>query len=379
MKGGFPQSVVTLFLCGDIMTGRGIDQVLPHSAPPKLFEPYMRDARDYVALAERVNGPIPRQVAFDYIWGDALGELRRRAPDAKIINLETSITAGGKPWPGKGIHYRMHPSNLPLITTAGIDVCVLANNHILDWGYRGLIDALDALANAGIRTAGAGRDRSEAEAPAMVDLTATGRVLVFSCGARSSGIPDAWAATADHPGVNLLPDLSMEAAGRIGTSVQGKKSPGDVVVVSIHWGGNWGYAIPAAHRQFARLLIDRAGVDLVHGHSSHHPIGMEVYRGKLILYGCGDLVTDYEGIAGYEAFRGDLGLMYFVRLDRETGNLAELEMVPMRMRRFRLSQASRQDAGWLSDTLNREGQRLGSRVEMKQDGTLVLRWTPTQK
>jgi poly-gamma-glutamate synthesis protein (capsule biosynthesis protein) len=371
--------MITLFLCGDIMTGRGVDQILPHSAPPRLFEPYVRDARTYLALAERVNGPIPRQVAFSYVWGDALEEFRRRRPEAKIVNLETSITAGGKPWPGKGIHYRMHPGNTPLLAAAGIDVCALANNHVLDWGYDGFAATLEALTNAGLRTAGAGRDRNEAEAPAVVDLAANGRVLVFSFGAGSSGIPENWAATADRPGVNLLPDLSPETVGRIGARVRGTKSPGDVVAASIHWGGNWGYAIPVAHRQFARLLIDRAGVDLVYGHSAHHPVGIEVYQGKLILYGCGDLVTDYEGIAGYEAFRSDLGLLYFVRIDRETGKLAGLEMVPMRMRRFRLSRASRQEAAWLRDTLTREGKRLGSRVERTRDDTLVLTWTASEQ
>ena len=51
---------------------------------------------------------------------------------------------------------------------------------------------------------------------------------------------------------------------------------------------------------------------------------IELYRGKPILYGCGDLVTDYEGIGGHEAFRGDLGLMYFASFER--GDLTELRM-----------------------------------------------------
>jgi poly-gamma-glutamate synthesis protein (capsule biosynthesis protein) len=367
-------AIVTLFVCGDVMTGRGIDQILPHPVSPQLFETYVRDARRYVELTERLNGPIPRRADFTYVWGDALVELRRRRPEARIVNLETSITAGGEHWPGKGIHYRMHPDNTPLLTAAGIDVCALANNHVLDWGYGGLSETLATLRRARVGTAGAGRDRAEAEAPAVVETAGKGRVIVFSLGAPSSGIPEAWVAAADRPGVNLLPELSAEAVGRIGEQVRGVKRPGDVVVVSIHWGGNWGYDIPAAHRQFAHLLLDRAGVDLVHGHSSHHAQGIEVYRGKLILYGCGDLVTDYEGIGGYEEFRGDLGLMYFVRLDTATGKLAGLEMVPVQMRRFRLGRASRQDAAWLRDTLSREGKRLGTRVELREDGTLMLHW-----
>jgi poly-gamma-glutamate capsule biosynthesis protein CapA/YwtB (metallophosphatase superfamily) len=115
-------------------------------------------------------------------------------------------------------------------------------------------------------------------------------------------------------------------------------------------------------------------VDVIHGHSSHHVQGIEVYKDKPVLYGSGDLINDYEGISGYEGFRGDLALMYFVSMDPATGKLVHLQMTPMQMRRFRLNRASGADALWLSDILNREGKKLGTRVEMNQDGTLTLRW-----
>lgn len=79
-----------LFLCGDVMTGRGIDQALPHPVNPALYESYIRDARDYVHLAEKANGPIRRPVTFDYVWGDALPELERARVDLRILNLETA-------------------------------------------------------------------------------------------------------------------------------------------------------------------------------------------------------------------------------------------------------------------------------------------------
>ena len=81
----------TLFLCGDVMTGRGIDQALPHPGDPRLHEPNIRNASDYVALAECANGPLPRPIDFNYIWGDALEAFEREQPGAKIINLETAI------------------------------------------------------------------------------------------------------------------------------------------------------------------------------------------------------------------------------------------------------------------------------------------------
>src|SRR5512144_966671 len=204
---------VTVFLCGDVMTGRGIDQVLPHPCDPRIHEPFVDDAREYVRLAETASGPVPHPVELPYIWGDALDELARLAPDARIVNLETSITGSDDRWPDKEIHYRMHPDNVGCLTSAGIDVCALANNHVLDFGHEGLRETLRALARAGIKTAGAGLHLAEAREPALVEISGTGRLVVFAFGDETSGIPASWAATDDRPGIDLLPDLSETTAG----------------------------------------------------------------------------------------------------------------------------------------------------------------------
>jgi poly-gamma-glutamate capsule biosynthesis protein CapA/YwtB (metallophosphatase superfamily) len=312
-------------------------------------------------------------VDFSYVWGDALAAWARIRPDVRIVNLETAVTTRDDWQRGKGINYRMHPANVPCLTAAGIDCCVLANNHVLDWGDAGLAETLETLHRAKIQTTGAGRDRAEAAAPAVL-TTAKGRVLVFSMGAASSGIPPDWAAGPRRPGVNLLPDFSDATLRKIAAQVKSIKRTGDVVVASIHWGDNWGYAVPVAHRDFARGLIDQCGVDVVHGHSSHHPLGIEVYREHPILYGCGDFLNDYEGIGGYEAYRGDLSLMYFLNVDPTSGKLLRLSMTPMQMRRFRLNQVSAEDGRWLREVLDREGRHLGSRAEAGPDGSLELRW-----
>jgi len=365
---------VTLFLCGDVMTGRGIDQVLPHPCDPLIFEHYMKSALGYVEIAERVNGPIPRPADFSYIWGDALAELNRKSPDLSIINLETSVTTSDDFWPRKGINYRMHPDNTPAISAAGIDCCVLANNHVLDWGYSGLEETLDTLRKAGLQTPGAGRNLEQARAPAIFDLGEKGRVIVFSLASATSGVPVAWAATHDKAGVNFIADYSPACVDKVADQVRALKQPGDVVVLSIHWGSNWGYEVPAEQREFAHQLIDKAAIDVIHGHSSHHPRGIEVYRNKPIIYGCGDFINDYEGIGGHESYRDDLSLMYFLEIDPAGGNLMGLEMVPHQIRKFRLNQASKQDLAWLKNTLHREGQKFSTRVELTKSGVLELRW-----
>lgn len=364
---------VTLFLCGDVMTGRAIDQILPHPGSPELHEPYAMSALDYLQQAEQASGPIPRPVEFVYIWGDALAELERMAPGVRIINLETSVTRS-EAWQPKGINYRMHPDNVPCITAAGIDCCVLANNHVLDFGAAGLEETLDTLKHAGLRVAGAGRNRDQASAPAVLALPGGGRVLVFAFGSESSGIPRESAATAEKPGVDRLHDLSGRTVHEIAARVARLRRPGDIVVASIHWGANFDYTIPPEQIRFARALIDEAGVAAVHGHSSHHVKGIEVYRDRAILYGCGDFLNDYEGIRGYEAYRGDLGLMYFVTVERSTGRLLRVDMTPTHIHRFQVRRAEADEAQWLWQVLKRESAPFGVDVVLRDDHTLTLRW-----
>jgi poly-gamma-glutamate capsule biosynthesis protein CapA/YwtB (metallophosphatase superfamily) len=282
---------VKLFLCGAVMTGRGIDQILAAPCDPAIEEPWVKDARDYVALAERAHGPIPRGADPQYVWGEALQALDAERPDARIVNLETAVTTSDKR-ACKDINYRMSPANAACVTAARIDCCVLANNHVLDWGACGLEETLDTL-----------------------------------------------------------------------------KGAGDIVVVSIHWGPNWGYEVEREQRDFAQLLVDAGAADLVHGHSPHHPGALEVHRGRLILYACGDFINDYEGIAGHESFRPEFTLMYLPTLDDASGALRELAMRPMRLRRFRLEHASPADAEWLAATLRRAS---GMDIERAPDNRLHL-------
>jgi len=357
---------LSLFLCGDVMLGRGVDQIQRVPSRPRLFESRAKSALLYVRLAEERHGPIPRHVQPDYVWGDALACLAKETPDLRIINLETAVTTSRRPWP-KGINYRMHPANIGCLTAAGIDCCVLANNHVLDWGREGVVETLECLRGAGIEVAGAGSNAVAAAAPAILPGSDHGRVLVFGFATASSGVPAAWAAESSSPGVNLLPDLSERRAADLAEAARRFRKPGDRLIASIHWGGNWGHAIDADQRSFAHALID-GGFDLVHGHSSHHPKALELYRQKLILYGCGDFINDYEGIAGYEQFRSDLTLMYFPRLAAETGMLRLLRAVPMQINRFRLQRPPAHDAKWLYHVLAHESGKLGTRLTWHDDG-----------
>lgn len=380
---------VRLLLAGDVMTGRGIDQVLAQPGDPTLYEDFVKDARDYVRLAEALHGPIGAPVAPAYPWGEALAEMDRRAPHLRIVNLETAVTRSGEPWPAKGIHYRMNPANVGCLQAARIDACTLANNHVLDWGRTGLLDTLQALRQAGLQTAGAGSDGGAAWAPARLPLPPTesgrGQLLLFGLAAPGSGVPNGWAAAPRRAGIALLPDLRPATARQVAEDIARQRRANDLVVVSLHWGPNWGLDVPRAHRDFARQLIDAGAADLVHGHSSHHPLPVELYRGRLILYGCGDLLNDYEGIGAHpdpyaelrgpagNGLRSDVGCLYFATLQAGSGRLIRLDVVPLQLKRFRLAVADAGVQDWLARVFRANGLGVGRQPLRQRDGSWLLR------
>ena len=196
-------------------------------------------------------------------------------------------------------------------------------------------------------------------------------MLSFAC--VTSGAPRRWAATSERAGVNLLSEVSEASAQQVADAVAQIERPGDLVVVSIHWGPNWGYDIPQEQRRFAHALIDKANVSIIHGHSSHHSKAIEVYRDRGILYGCGDFLNDYEGIKGYEEFRDNLALMYFADIE-PTGTLAALQIVPLQIRNFQLGRPSKQDICWVQQTLDRESRKFGVGIALDPEGRLTLSW-----
>jgi poly-gamma-glutamate synthesis protein (capsule biosynthesis protein) len=367
------KSPLKIFLSGDVMTGRGIDQILTHPADPQIYESYIKDARDYVVLAEDINGKIPRFIQGDYLWNDALKELERRQPDLSLINLETSLTSNGTPCINKGIQYRMHPKNIDALTAAKIKVCSLANNHILDWGVRGLCETLETLNKEKIYHAGAGQTIQQAQLPALLSIPKTaGKILIFSMGIGSSGIPTDWGATATHAGVWLLDDLSTETVEQIKKTIEFYKQPGDFCIISIHWGGNWVDQIPLKHQVFAHELIDTIDINLIHGHSSHHPIGIELYKNIPIFYGCGDLINDYEGITNHKGFNSNLALMYFLEFDSQDLLFKQLELVAFERKKFKLNYANAEDCQWLLETLQKQSRPFNTNFKLEKNVIQLL-------
>ena len=331
-----PPNSLRLFLGGDVMTGRGIDQLFALHNPDDFGKPDYVSGQQYLSWSSLLHGPEVLPVRHDYIWGTALSILDTAQPDFRLVNLETSITASAA-WEKKTYTFRMHPSNTACLNAAGLDCCVLANNHVLDFGMEGMHDTIGSLDSAGIGHTGAGSDIAEAERPFVKVLPGGKRILVFSWGFRDSGCGFAhWAADIKSPGINYLPDYSEASAKLMCRAIERYRRNGDLVVASLHWGRNRVQRIPPLHRAMARYLIDHADVDVIHGHSAHHVLEVEVYKGKPVLYGCGDLINDYEGKPENRQFRGYLGAMFFLDMDTGTHLLKSFHVRPVQRRRFRL-------------------------------------------
>jgi poly-gamma-glutamate synthesis protein (capsule biosynthesis protein) len=237
----------------------------------------------------------------------------------------------------------------------------------------------------GILTVGAGKNIEEAEKPAIVWGRATSPILIFNYADVSSGVPIWWKTETDKTGVNLITDLTQINADEITPIGADKNINKDqrasayknnirvnprgnlhqsVIIFSIHWGPNWGYEIAKEQRDFAHRLIDEANVDLIFGHSSHHFKGIETYKGKFIIYGAGDFINDYEGIEGYEEFRGDLVLGYIWEVNK-------LTILPFKIKKFRLNYCTQEEIGWIFNVLKRE-----SRIDgdlLKKGERIIIR------
>ncbi|MFP4408738.1 MAG: CapA family protein [Spirochaetaceae bacterium] len=378
------QNALRLFLAGDVMLGRGIDQALEHSCDPLLREPYVTDAREYLRLAESVNGALGAPLGPEEPWGEVLQLLKEEGAGHFFVNLETAVTNQGTYWPEKGIHYRMHPENVAVLQAAGVECCSLANNHAMDFDRSGLEETLSNLEAARIQVVGAGYDRGDARKPTFVGAEPTEQdgsgksrpgagplALVAAC-FPDSGVPYLWNAEHERSGVFFLEEPGESAAEAIVDAF--REVPEETPrLLSLHWGGNWGYEISEKQRRFARALIESGTVDFIFGHSSHHAKEIELYRDRGIVYGAGDLINDYEGIGGHREYRPELGLLYVVELTRNA--LLRMEAIPFRRRRFRLERVSGKESGFFRRVLSHHG--TGPAISVDPDGRLVVELRPS--
>lgn len=386
--------MIRIFLAGDFEPARGIDNVMPKPTLGTLREGACSHAAEYVVLAERRAGAhIDRtHVTARSLIGDLPKIMRDRRPIAHgIINLETAITRCDDFLP-KAVNYRASEENVSMLldelSMECINVACIANNHVFDFGARGFVDTLNAsrrmTEESGGRFlfVGGGRTHADASAPVLVGEYNT-RTAVFALAFQNSGTPLSWSADKTSSGMGIaMGDFRDCVPTRTLLEITRAKASGALVIVSIHFGSNWGWDIDPENITAAHALID-AGADIVHGHSSHHPRVSELYKNKLILYGCGEMFNDYEGIGdhpGFPAshFLGDLRFTYFVDVDWRTGDFLRMFVHPMEQKLFRLCEGEASHAKRFKDALASQYARRGLRVEIDANDDTALEVTPIE-
>lgn len=292
------QSHLKLLFVGDVMLGRLVNEALKE-APPA------------------------------YPWGDTLSLLHDA--DVRICNLECVCSDWGAPWSAtpKLYNFRSDAKNIETLKAARIDAVSLANNHSLDFGYEGLFHMLNILQVAGIHYAGAGTTLREASAPAIWDVA--GKTIGFI--AFTDNEPP-WEATGEQAGVWYVPiALQGKRAEHLFEVVRGTKEEVDMLIVSAHWGPNWGYDPPVEHIPFAHVLIDE-GADVIFGHSGHIVRGIEIYKDKPVMYCTGDFIDDY---AVDQIERNDQSCLFVVEIAGST--ISRLLLYPTIIQQFQARRA----------------------------------------
>lgn len=292
-------------------------------------------------------------------WGDVLPILRQA--DVRFANLECVLAGDGTPVPGKVFHFRSDVKNVECLKSAAIDVVALANNHVLDFGVDALREMLTALDQHGILRAGAGTDLDAARRPAVrrVGPHAVGFV------AFTDNQPD-WEATGRAPGIHYVPvdDPGDRRAMELLDLVRRTKARVQLLIVSAHWGANWGSEVPPGHQSLGRALIE-AGADVVFGHSAHIFRGVEIYRNRPVVYSAGDFVDDY---AVDPDERNDQS---FIFLLRTRGSLPHmLRLHPTEITRLHTGLA-RRSARKIADRMQRLSARLGTPSRWIEDDNVL--------
>ncbi|NUB89783.1 CapA family protein [Haloterrigena sp. SYSU A121-1] len=328
-----------------------------------------------------------RRRSVDAVWGNVRERLRDL--DALVINLECVLSTRGSEWrrTHRPFHFRADPDwAVPALERAGVDVCALANNHVLDYEEVALRDTLEHLDEAGIARTGAGETIDEALDPAVVtvdgdegDETDGLELAVVSF---TDNTPE-YAADEESPGTAWI-DVSesrRDSSSRIQSDdtvddertrervrealSRARETDPDLLVASLHWGPNMVTEPPDSFRAFGRWLVEE-GVDVIHGHSAHVFQGIEVYDGAPIVYDAGDFVDDY---AVDDELRNDRGFLFELAVT-EDGTPTELRLRPTEIDGCAVHEASPDAAAWARDRMRELSAPFGTAFD--RDGEALV-------
>ena len=314
-----------------------------------------------VMLGRQINERIQKQGAAS-VWGDVVTVIQQA--DFSFVNLESVVAVGGEPFqPARVYSFRAAPSSAETLAYAGIDFVSIANNHAMDYGRQGLAETMATLEQYDIAYAGAGMNLADAKK--MKFLESGGFKVAVIAGADHFV---EYAASDTKAGINLVQvNASAKVVDEIREQVQQARNLGaDLIVFSIHWGLNWREQPTPRFQRFARAVID-AGVDIFHGHSAHLFQGIEVYRGKPILYDTGDLLDDY---IYYPEKRNDLQLLFRVHVSNR--QMECLELLPIQIEHLQVNYADDYETGLIRQRIHKLSSPFGTRFSQRENNSLLI-------
>ncbi|MEU8270198.1 CapA family protein [Sphaerisporangium sp. NPDC049002] len=212
-----------------------------------------------------------------------------RRSDLAMVNLETAITTGGTPAPGKQFTFRAPPSALTALKAAGVDVASMANNHGMDYMQTGLRDSLAAIRSSKFPIVGIGKNAAEAYKPFRRTVNGNRVAIIGATQVLDSEFIQSWTATNTQGGL-----ASAKNEERLIQAVKQARKTSDTVIVHLHWGTELQKCPNPAQRDLAPKLI-AAGADVIIGGHAHILLGSGYLQGRYVNYGMGNFVFYNSG------------------------------------------------------------------------------------
>ncbi len=212
-----------------------------------------------------------------------IASLLRKA-DLAMVNLETAITTGGTPAPGKQFTFRAPATAFTALKASGVDVVSMANNHGMDYMEGGLADSLKAIKKSGFPTVGIGANAKAAYAPYRTTVKGNRIAIIGATQVLDDNLITAWTATDTKGGLASAKDIP-----RMVQAVKQARKGSDLVIVHLHWGEELNPCPLPRQKELAQQLV-AAGADAVIGGHAHIPLGGGYLNGSYIHYGMGNFV-----------------------------------------------------------------------------------------
>ena len=199
-----------------------------------------------------------------------------------VVNSEFTVSNRGTPLKGKAFTFEAKPERLKIYYEMGVDLALLANNHVYDFGHDAFIDMLDYFKKYKIPAIGAGHNLEEASKPYNVVINGY-KFSFLNCTRAEKNIMTPGADENSEGVLRCYDTTNMVNA------IKTARTNSDYVIANVHFGKEGSHSLEDVQIKSAKEYID-AGADMVVGHHAHVLQGIEIYKDKPIIYNLGNFI-----------------------------------------------------------------------------------------